>query len=99
MRTHSPLSSVIQPSTGPAAETRNTAAGYLYDHTSDFVAESMEKALRRTKMLTTLEMACALAGYLLNRVLPQLHTTRPVAAELEVSKPPGTAAIARAELG
>jgi hypothetical protein len=45
---------------------------------------------------TTLE---ALAGYLLNRVLPQLHTTRPAAAELEVSEPPGTAAIARAELG
>lgn len=45
---------------------------------------------------TTLE---ALAGYLLNRVLPQLHTTRLVAAEPEVSEPPGTAAITRAELG
>jgi 6-pyruvoyltetrahydropterin/6-carboxytetrahydropterin synthase len=45
---------------------------------------------------TTLE---ALAGYLLNQVLPQLHKTRLVAAELEVSEPPGTAAIARAQLG
>src|SRR5919202_1815770 len=37
---------------------------------------------------TTLE---TLAGYLLNQVLPQLHKTRLVAAELEVSEPPGTA--------
>lgn len=45
---------------------------------------------------TTLE---ALAGYLLDRVLPQLHTTGLVAAELQISELPGTAATARADLG
>src|SRR5437763_7774138 len=45
---------------------------------------------------TTLE---ALAGYLLSQVLPQLHRTGLVAAELELSELPGTSATARADLG
>lgn len=44
---------------------------------------------------TTLE---ALAGYLLSQVLPQLHRTGLVSAELEVSELPGTSATARADL-
>ncbi len=44
---------------------------------------------------TTLE---ALAGYLLGRVLPQLHRAGLVAVELEISELPGTSATARANL-
>jgi hypothetical protein len=45
---------------------------------------------------TTLE---ALAGYLLNQVLPQLQRAGLVAAELEISELPGTSATAHADLG
>jgi 6-pyruvoyltetrahydropterin/6-carboxytetrahydropterin synthase len=44
---------------------------------------------------TTLE---ALAGYLLGQVLPALPRAGLVAAELEISEPPGTSAIARSDL-
>jgi 6-pyruvoyltetrahydropterin/6-carboxytetrahydropterin synthase len=45
---------------------------------------------------TTLE---ALAGYLLDQVLPKLTRVGLVAAELEISELPGTSAIARTDLG
>jgi 6-pyruvoyltetrahydropterin/6-carboxytetrahydropterin synthase len=44
---------------------------------------------------TTLE---ALAGYLLGQLLPQLHTTGLVAAELRIAELPGTSATARINL-
>ncbi len=44
---------------------------------------------------TTLE---AIAGYLLDQVLPALRTAGLLAVELEVAEPPGTSATARADL-
>ncbi|MGH4025387.1 MAG: 6-pyruvoyl trahydropterin synthase family protein [Pseudonocardiaceae bacterium] len=44
---------------------------------------------------TTLE---AIAGHLLGQVVPQLRNTGMVAAELEVTEPPGTSATARIDL-